>query len=236
MRFSGDIRAMVRCNLFICFGISVWLAVPSGAHGEPAPAPALPDTYVSRLETLSLIETLNADLLASRSATLTLEAWCSSHHMAADPKIHARLVPDVFKEISKESRQRLKVSEDTPVKYRRVELLCGDHILSQADNWYVPSRLTPEMNKTLETTDRSFGYVVKDLEPRRQTISADLLWRPLPEGFELQQPPAEHADQELAIPPLLFEHRALVLKPDGQPFSEVVETYRRDIFDFPRQH
>jgi len=43
------------------------------------------------------------------------------------------------------------------VKYRRVQPSCGDHILSEADNWYVPRRLTPEMNRLLETTDVPFG-------------------------------------------------------------------------------
>jgi hypothetical protein len=227
---------MERRSILPSLGISVWLLASGAVHGEPGSAPEFSDTYVSRLETLSLMETLNADLLASRSATSTLEAWCSSHHMATDPKIHARSVSGASKEVSKETRQRLQISDDTPVKYRRVELLCGDHILSQADNWYVPGRLTSEMNKTLETTDRSFGYVVKPLEPHRQTVSANLLWRPLPDGFEMQPQLADHADRPLAVPELLFEHRALVIKPDGTPFSEVVETYRRDIFDFSRSH
>jgi chorismate-pyruvate lyase len=210
------------------------LAAAAPARAEPALASRPADTYVGRLETLALIETLNAALLASRSATATLEAWCASHRMAADAKIRTHRVAGAVKEISQDTRRRLELSEDVRVDYRRVELLCGDHILSQADNWYVPDRLTPEMNTALETTDRPFGYVVKDLAPRRQTIAADLLWRPLPEGFETEAVPPDHPDDKLAIPELLFEHRAILVRPDGQPFSEVVETYRRDILDFAR--
>ena len=36
------------------------------------------------------------------------------------------------------------IGPDEPVAYRHVRLRCGDHVLSEADNWYVPSRLTPE--------------------------------------------------------------------------------------------
>lgn len=214
-----------------CLAVAAWLAgAPLGHCDQKAPA----DTYVHRLEALALLETLNADLLASRSATRTLEAWCGAHHMAEEAKIHARRIAGATKDISAESRQRLAIGADTPVKYRRVELVCGTHILSQADNWYVPERLSAHMNELLETTDEPFGTVVRELSPRRQTVSVQMLWQPLPAGWELVAPPAEHAQEELAIPELLFEHRAILLKPDGQPFSEVVETYRRDIFDFGR--
>ena len=50
-----------------------------------------------------------------------------------------------------EQLQRLHVRSGSDVKCRRVELRCGSHIFSGADNWYVPSRLTAEMNRLLET-------------------------------------------------------------------------------------
>src|SRR5947209_7714436 len=66
------------------------LFVPALACAEPA-AP-WPDTVVSRLEALALIETLNAEILASRSATFALEKWCVDHRLSGDaePKILAR--------------------------------------------------------------------------------------------------------------------------------------------------
>ena len=33
--------------------------------------------------------------------------------------------------------------------------MCGDQVFSEADNWYVPARLTAEMNHALDTTDTS---------------------------------------------------------------------------------
>src|SRR5688572_14270691 len=103
------------------------------------------DTYESRVEILALLQTLNAEILAGSSATRTLEAWCGEHEMADEPKIVATRVAGVRKEPSAEQLQRLDVRDASEVRYRRVELRCGAHVLSKADNWYVPGRLTPEM-------------------------------------------------------------------------------------------
>jgi hypothetical protein len=74
-------------------------------------------------------------------------------------------------------------------------LRCGPTILSEADNWYVPERLTAQMNRTLDTSDAPFGKVVQPLHFRRHTMSSTLLWLPLPEGWEMQAqaPPGLHA-------------------------------------------
>ncbi len=191
------------------------------------------DTFLARLEALTLIETLNADLLAAHSATLTLDQWCATHHMAGDAKIHAQRVEGAAKPLSSEQRARLHLGPDEPVKYRRVALACGDHILSEADNWYVPARLTPEMNRLLEETDTPFGRVVQPLRPTRENFAAILLWHPLEQGWEMAgNRPPDHPDKPLDIPQHLFEHRALLLNADHEPFSEVDETYTRGILDF----
>jgi hypothetical protein len=87
-----------------------------------------------------------------------------------------------------------------------VRLLCGTVVLSEADNWYVPARLSPEINKQLDTTDTPFGRAVQQLHFHRHTISATV------------------------------EHRAVLTLPDGTPFSEVVETYTGNVlaFESPR--
>ena len=212
---------------------SICAALGLVALGKPVyAATAWPDTFRDRLEAWALIETLNATLLASNSATKTLEAWCGAHHMAADAVLHARLRRDVQKPITPEQRARLGVGPDEPVVYRRVDLACGDHVLSQADNWYVPSRLQPAMEKALETSDIPFGRAIQNLRPRRQTIGVDVLWHPLPNGWELA-PPADN-NGALTIPPLLFEHHAIVYSADGKPISEVQEHYTSAILDFRR--
>jgi hypothetical protein len=195
--------------------------------------PAWPDTYVARLEALALIQTLNAEILASRSATQSLENWCRDHRLAEEPRIAARVVAGRSKPPDAGQRQRLEVTDRDEVKYRRVELRCGSHVLSEADNWYVPGRLTAEMNRLLDTTDTPFGTVVRSLEPYRRTFAMKLLWAPLPDGWEREPAAASGSTgRTLVIPDALFQHQAVLYDRSGRPFSEVSEIYQRDILGF----
>ena len=209
----------------------IWLmAMASASAGGPSP---WPDSFLGRLEALALIESLNADLLAHDSATLTIERWCADHRLADPARISAERVRDADKPASAEVRTALDVKPDERLGYRRVRLKCGDHVLSEADNWYVPARLTPEMNHVLETTDTPFGKAVAALHFRRHTLSADLLWRPLPKGWEMREDTAPNESGALMIPNDVLEHRAVLSTPDGEPFSEVVETYTSEVLAFP---
>jgi chorismate-pyruvate lyase len=204
-----------------------------------APAQPWPDTPLGRTQALAVIETLNAELLGSSSATATLEAWCGEHHMASPPRLTAVRLRGVEKPVTDEQRRVLQVGPGDAVRYRRVRLACGDHVLSEADNWYVPGRLTPAMNRLLETTDTPFGRAVAGLRPVRQTLAAEVLWSPLPLGWDLRvgKPPGS-ADMDgrgtLAIPDELFRHRAVLYDEQRRPFSEVVETYTSAVLDYPR--
>jgi hypothetical protein len=192
-----------------------------------------PNSFVGRLEALALIEGLDGELLAHDSATLTLERWCAEHRLADPALIVAERVRDAAKPASAELRAALDVKPDEPLGYRRVRLKCGDHVLSEADNWYVASRLTPEMNHVLESTDTPFGKAVAALHFRRHTLAAHLLWRPLPKGWEMGVSAPLEEDGALAIPDHVLEHRAVLSTPDGEPFSEVVETYTGEVLAFP---
>lgn len=212
-------------------------------HGDPAqagkdlapPAPAWSNDFTARLEALALLQTLNADLLSHDSATLTLDRWCGAHRLASPAKVLAVRDRRTGKPATAEHRRVLGVSASEPVRYRRVKLVCGARVLSEADNWYVPSRLTAEMNRQLETTDIAFGRAVQALQFRRRTLSARLLWSPLPDGWEiaggaLPDPGA----RILRVPHAVLEHRAVLTLPDGTPFSEVVETYTEQVLAFPQ--
>ena len=162
-------------------------------------------------ESERLIETLSARLLTAHSATAVLEAWCAERGLATDPRLSAVRVEGPVKPLSREQRERLAVGPDEPIRYRRVRLTCGAHVLSEADNWYVPGRLTPEMNAILDTTQTPFGRVVHRLEPVRRNLSVTRLWTPGESG-----PPGAEAR--------LFSVQA-VLSTRGVPFCEVAETY-----------
>jgi chorismate-pyruvate lyase len=221
---------MGRFRLLSAVIAGVLTLLPRIAAAEP---PSWPDNFLTRVEALALMQSLNAELLASRSATLTLEKWCGEHHLAEPAKVVALLERSIDKAPDADQRARLKVSETEVVHFRRVKLICGDQLLSEADNWYVPSRLTEEMNRLLETTDTPFGKAVLALEPTRQTFAAKVLWSPLPEGWEMAPVPKEQGRGTLAMPDALFEHRAVLYTKDKVPFSEVDEVYQRQILAFP---
>lgn len=187
------------------------------------------DTRQARAEVSSLIDGFQARLLAAQTATAALEAWCAEHKMAQVPAIKARIVPGIDKPLTSEQRERLQIGTEEPVKYRRVELVCGEHVLSEADNWYVPGRLTADMNGIVETTDTPFGQAVAALRPSRKTFSVTHLWEPTQPAPSLD--PGTQA-RPLDIPWGLLEHRALVVTGDDVPFAEVRETYTRNILGF----
>jgi chorismate-pyruvate lyase len=191
------------------------------------------DDFTARVEALALLQSLNAELLSHDSATLTLDRWCGSHKLATPATIVAERVRNVDQQPTAEQRELLKVSASEPVRYRRVHLKCGERVLSEADNWYVPARLTKEMNQALENSDIAFGRAVQALDFQRRTLAAELLWRPLPEGWEMN--PGFHGQPApaLQIPHEVLQHRAILTLPDGTPFSMVVETYTAEVLGFP---
>jgi chorismate-pyruvate lyase len=149
---------------------------------------------------------LKADLLSNNSATVVLGRWCADKHLAAPPTIKALRDPTEVP-ASAETRALLKADTDEPIRYRRVKLMCGTHVLSEADNWYVPARLTPQMNALLEGGDTPFGTAVKALHFHRTTLEAAAL-----------------QDKHT-----ILRVRALLLTPDEMPFSLVVENYTADL-------
>jgi hypothetical protein len=152
---------------------------------------------------------------------------------APAPRIAAVRVAGEDKPISAQQRRELGVSSTEPVRYRRVRLMCGEVVLSEADNWYVPGRLSAQMNTELDTTDIPFGRVVTLLHVRRHTLEAKLLWMPLPEGWEMDLEAAVAGATDSPPPAAVLEHRAVLSLPDGTPISEVIETYTNNVLAFP---
>jgi hypothetical protein len=219
----------------------VALASLGCGHGAPAPHAggtrglAWSSDFTARVEALAVLQTLNAELLSHDSATLTLDRWCDAHQLASPAKVVAQRDKDAHKEATAEQRQVLGVTADEPLGYRRVKLLCGTRVLSEADNWYVPSRLTPDMNHQLETTDIAFGRAVQALHFQRRTLSATRLWSPLPDGWDVKATALPDAGAvTLQVPHEVLRHQAVLVLPDGTPISEVVETYTEQVLAFPQ--
>ena len=223
------LRAILSTLPGLLLGLS---AAGNAADMHDDNARAWPDTFVARVEALALLQTLNANLLGHDSATEILGEWCREHRLAEDPHILVQRVRDRNSPANEEQRHDLRVASADEVRYRHVRLLCGTLVLSEADNWYVPSRLSAAMNQQLESTDAPFGAVVHELHFQRHTLSAKVLWEPLAHGWEMgahvESPQAAH----LIVPDRVLEHRAVLSLPDGTPISEVIETYTGNVLAF----
>ncbi|KCZ82882.1 hypothetical protein HAD_14382 [Hyphomonas adhaerens MHS-3] len=184
-------------------------------------------TLPGSLTAAARLERVNADLLAATSATLTLEKWCADYGLARPAQIVVEHTPASAKPPSDAQRQRLQVAPDTEVLYRNVKLKCGDRTLSEAENWYVPSRLTPVMNRTLTETHTPYGKVVRPLAPRRQTFEVQRS-----DWLDSQLSPNAAAATPVSLPSCdatVFSHGALVISGEGLPLAEVRENYKMDL-------
>lgn len=151
------------------------------------------------------VAALDAALFANPSATAVLQLWCDRHR----PGLKVRAVVAERETVLAGSHAALLgVAEDEHVAYRRVQLSCGDEVLSEAENWYVPARLTPQMNAAL-TGDTPFGVAVRPLDPSRRNLSAGRNWA--------GQGPNE-----------ILRHHAVLIA-SGAPIAEVIETYQRSM-------
>ena len=207
---------------------------PIGLARAAEPTVAWHDSVTARLEALALLQTLNADLLSPDSATLTLDRGCAAHQLANPATVTAERAHDVDKAPTAAQRELLHVGPAETVGYRRVKLHCGSHVLSEADNWYVPSRLTAEMNEALDHSDVAFGRAVQALHFQRHTLTAALLWTPLPEGWEMSRGKKLSRAKKLDIPHYVLQHTAVLTLPDGTPISTLTETYTAEVLAFPQ--
>jgi chorismate-pyruvate lyase len=146
-------------------------------------------------------------LAAHDSATAALQSWCSARGIAAPAEIRARLITEPPRAATPAIRTALGAAPQEPVAYRHVRLTCGKTVLSDAQNWYVPARLTPAMNAALETTDTPFGKITAPLGYRRERLAAQ-------RGRAAECP---HGT--------VLSHRALLRLADGHPISFVSECY-----------
>jgi len=169
------------------YGFLAWLAATPALAGDAVPQ-------------------LEAELMAAPSATQFLTGRCAALKLAAPPVIRA-VRENLEIKASADVRSALKVGADTPLRYRRVDLTCGTHVLSEADNWYVPARLGDDMNRTLDTSETPFGTVVKPLNFHRKTLKMEAL-----------DDPAH-----------VLRVTAVLMTAEGRPFSLVVENYSREL-------
>ncbi|WP_249199486.1 hypothetical protein [Gluconobacter sp. Dm-62] len=143
------------------------------------------------------VRAFRARLDSQPSATAVLQARCPSPIRVLRLSVDRPVTEDIL--------TLLQVTETHQVTTRHVRLLCGETVLSDAWNWYVPERLSPAMNTLLEQTDTPFGRAVQQTDFRRQKL-------------ETRFPGAASG--------IVLENRALLRRgSDNAPISLVVEDY-----------
>jgi hypothetical protein len=145
-----------------------------------------------------------AAIVGGKSASVVLQGWCADHGL---PPLLARRVRGAERPPTPAVLAALAVRPGEPVDYRRVKLACGTVVLSEADNWYIPGRLTDGMNRQLDNTEAPFGLVARPLHFTRRTLRAR------------RAPDVDH----------ILEVTAVLVSATGAPFSYVIEDYRRDL-------
>lgn len=191
-----------------------------------------------RLMLATLISQMENRLLAENSATQTLEHWLREHALLGahetlraerEAGAHSPCPPDLLAALDLPTTQG-----GQSLRYRKIRLAGHNRIYSEAENWFVPERLTKAMTEALEQTDTPFGRVVSPLRFTRQLIRRETLWSPLPDLWEMQPHPPNSTTgaDPLTLPPHLFRHIALLRTHAGTPFSLVVETYTPQAFAF----
>ena len=156
------------------------------------------------------VDALAAALAANDSATAALGGWCATRHIAEPATITAAQVKGADALPAPDINTTLGMNEQDEPGYRHVRLSCGGHVLSEAHNWYVPARLSAEMNATLANSDTPFGKVAAPLHFRRERLGEV-------RGPAFGCPAAT-----------VLSHRALLRLPDGAVLALVVECYTPD--------
>ena len=148
-------------------------------------------------------------LAAQDSATAALSQWCGRRKIAAVPQIRAHRLKDRTPALPADLYRLLDLPTGMKPAYRHVRLSCGDAVLSDSHNWYVPARLTADMNRMLDSTDTPFGKIAAPLAFRRERLSSK-------------------RGRDSACPrDTVLSHRALLRLPDGAPLALVLECYTR---------
>lgn len=156
-------------------------------------------------------------LLESDSASAVLADWAGSDRPHGHAPLTARKLQGPDRPTTADLRARLDVEEREPIHHRRVCLVATGRVMSVAENWYVPARLSAAMLTELTQGATPFGKVIAELEPRRKTLSIEQLVQ-MEEIAEGTRPPR-----------WLLLVNALVIDKYGQPLCEVSEAYSRNI-------
>jgi uncharacterized protein YjiS (DUF1127 family) len=168
----------------------------------------------------ALVRELSDHLLHASTATEALHAWCAARGLSTGPITAVKQDPDQRRYPDDDMLDELRPERHERIAYRCVRLVRGLVLLSEADNWFIPDRLPPEVHDLLEATDVPFGAAVAALQPSRRTYfvrfaelstASEAGTGGCPAGLSSSMP--------------ILEHKAAVLGRNRQPLDVVSERY-----------
>jgi hypothetical protein len=182
------------------------------AGDQPVPAPPA--------KAAALVRELSDHLLHASTATEALHAWCTAHGLSAGPITAVMQDPDRRRHADDDVLDELRPERHERIAYRCVRLVRGLVVLSEADNWFVPERLPPEVRSALAATDMPFGAAIARLRPSRRTYFVRF-----PELSTVSEAATVGSPAGLSPSMPILEHKAVVLDQNRQPLSVVSERY-----------
>lgn len=145
-------------------------------------------------------------LMSFPTATSALTAWIAARGLDSAP-IRVNVVGQV--------KRHTRIGREGFIAQRRVRLISGSHVLSEATIVYREYILSNEFRDKLRLTDLPFGHIIASLGPSRRTTFARALGAPLMPRL---------ADLENAFTPVLDVHATISTAVHG-PIARVHETY-----------
>jgi uncharacterized protein YjiS (DUF1127 family) len=124
---------------------------------------------INRAKAAALVRELSDHLLHASTATEALHAWCAARGLSAGPITAAKQVPDRRRHADDDVLDELRPERHERIAYRCVRLVRGRVVLSEADNWFIPERLAPDVRSALAATGMPFGAALARLRPSRRT-------------------------------------------------------------------
>jgi hypothetical protein len=182
------------------------------AGDQPVPAPPA--------KAAALVRELSDHLLHASTATEALHAWCTAHGLSAGPITAVMQDPDRRRHADDDVLDELRPERHERIAYRCVRLVRGLVVLSEADNWFVPERLPPEVRSALAATDMPFGAAIARLRPSRRTYLVRF-----PELSTVSEAGTGGCPAGLSPSMPILEHKAVVLDRNRRPLSVVSERY-----------
>lgn len=174
-------------------------------------------------------EEIAADLCSAifdcHSVTATLGNWCAARGLggpALRSEVHARSgrLP-----LPMPGGAALDLGPGERVRHRAITLFCGDLPLLDADNWYLPDRLSARARRLLEETDTPFGTALEDASLGRVTTAARLPSKVLAR-LDATSLEIDDVRADAAVPLLIVRG---VVSSEAGPVSFVEERFRPEL-------